>query len=154
MKTFETVRAKCKQIAEEIESFCGNNKYRCPICGEIIEWDDANYHPEDAMYTCDLCMSTFEEANLESIGIEDFFFSRECNNTIYRIDSNGNYHSVSTELCRFGSNENLIIIDTDKQAVTSLRALTEVEWGLSLEAVRELDKYFENDMNYMLYERR
>ena len=82
MKTFETVRAKCKQIAEEIESFCGNNKYRCPICGEIIEWDDANYHPEDAMYTCDLCMSTFEEANLESIGIEDFFFSIECTNTI------------------------------------------------------------------------
>ena len=42
MSTYETVRANCKKIAEEIESFCGKNKYRCPICGEIIEWDDAN----------------------------------------------------------------------------------------------------------------
>ena len=73
MNTYETVRANCKQIAEEIEIFCGKNKYRCPICGEIIEWDDANYNPEDALYTCEMCMSTFEEGNLEAVGIEDFF---------------------------------------------------------------------------------
>ena len=154
MNTYETVRANCKQIAEEIESFCGKNKYRCPICGEIIEWDDANYNPEDALYTCEMCMSTFEEGNLEAVGIEDFFFTRECSHTIYRVDSNGNYHSVKTEITRFKPDENLLIIDTEKQAVCSLRFFTEVEWGLSLQAVAAIDRFFENDMNYMLYERR
>ena len=154
MNTYETVRANCKQIAEEIESFCGKNKYRCPICGEIIEWDDANYNPEDALYTCEMCMSTFEEGNLEAVGIEDFFFTRECSHTIYRVDSNGNYHSAKTEITRFKPDENLLIIDTEKQAVCSLRFFTEVEWGLSLEAVAAIDRFFENDMNYMLYERR
>jgi predicted RNA-binding Zn-ribbon protein involved in translation (DUF1610 family) len=153
MKANESVRAKCKTIAEEIESFCGNNKYRCPICGKILEWDDANYYPEESVYTCDACMSTFDEAQLEAIGIEDFFFTRECTNTIYRIDSNGNYHSVKTELVRFDEKEPLIVIDTDRQAVYSLRFLTEIEWGLSLDAVAAIDKFFENDMNYMLYER-
>ena len=154
MSTYETVRANCKKIAEEIESFCGKNKYRCPICGEIIEWDDANYNPEDGLYTCEMCMSTFEEGNLEAVGIEDFFFTRECSHTIYRVDSNGNYHSVKTEITRFKPDENLLIIDTEKQAVCSLRFFTEVEWGLSLEAVAAIDRFFENDMNYMLYERR
>ena len=154
MKTYETIRANCKRIAEEIESFCGKNKYRCPNCGAIIEWDDANYNPEDALYTCEVCMVTFDEASLESVGIEDFFFKRDCTHTIYRIDSNGNYHSVKTELAHFDTNEHLIYIDTEKQAVCSLRLFTDIEWGLSLEAVAALDGYFENDMNYMLYERR
>jgi hypothetical protein len=99
-------------------------------------------------------MSTFEEGNLEAVGIEDFFFTRECSHTIYRVDSNGNYHSVKTEITRFKPDENLLIIDTEKQAVCSLRFFTEVEWGLSLEAVAAIDRFFENDMNYMLYERR
>ena len=154
MKTYETIRHNCKNIAEEIECFSGKNKYRCPICGSIIEWDDANYNPEDAIYTCECCFSTFEEANLESVGIEDFFFKRECVHPIYKIDSNGNYHSVKTELARFDADEIIIVIDTEKQAVCSTRHFTEVEWGLSLEAVEALDRFFENDMNYMLHEGR
>ena len=96
-----------------------------------------------------------EELFIQDIeGIEDFFFTRECSHTIYRVDSNGNYHSVKTEITRFKPDENLLIIDTEKQAVCSLRFFTEVEWGLSLEAVAAIDRFFENDMNYMLYERR
>lgn len=154
MKNYETIRANCKSIAEEIESFCGKNKYRCPVCGAIIEWDDANYNPENDSYTCNRCITTFEEANLEAVGVEDFFFKRECVHTIYRMDSNGNYHSVRTELARFDVDEILIVIDTEKQAVCSLRFFTEVEWGLSLEAVAAIDRFFENNMNYKLYEGR
>ena len=154
MKMYESIRANCKQIAEEIESFCGKNKYRCPICGEIIEWDDANYDPEEATYSCQFCMSNYAEGNLEAVGIEDFFFIRECTNTIYSIDSSSNYHSVKTELVRLNPDDPYIIIDTGKQAVCSLRFFTEVEWGLSLEAVNAIDSFFENDMNYIFSERR
>ena len=153
MRVYETIRNNCKTVAEEIEIFASKNKYRCPICGEIIEWDDASYDPAESMYTCHMCMQASHEGDFEHIGFEDFFLTRDFVHTIYRLDDNGKYHSVRTELKRHRDDETVIFIDTDRQAVYGLRFFTEVEWGLSLDAIAALDGYFENTMNNMLYGR-
>ena len=154
MKSYELVRANCKNIAEEIESFCGKNKYRCPICGEVFEWDDANYDPAESMYTCNMCMATVREGDFEAICFEDFFLTRDYTHTIYRLDEDGTYHSVQTELKRYSEDDITIYIDTDRHAVYAHRFFTEVEWGLSIDAVAALDNFFENNMSDMLHGRR
>ena len=64
---------------EVLKHFTNNQLYRCPCCGKIIEWDDANYNPEDATYTCPKCGETFNEFTLQAISlyelIEEMFIA-------------------------------------------------------------------------------
>lgn len=46
-----------------------NSLYRCPHCEKIIEWNDANYNPEESTYICQKCKNTFEESELEALSM-------------------------------------------------------------------------------------
>ena len=154
MKTYETIRSYCKQMAEELEICCSKKHYLCPICGDIIEWIDANFYPEDDLYLCEHCHINVDLESLEALNIEDFFYKNNCMHTLYRFDCDGNFISVKTEVKLPGADEPLLVIDTEKQAVYALRFLTDVEWGLSLEAIAAINNFFENTMKFTLVERR
>ena len=38
-------------IKDELKKFRNNSLYRCPHCEKIIEWNDANYNPEESTFT-------------------------------------------------------------------------------------------------------
>lgn len=56
-------------IKNELKNFRNNNLYRCSCCEKIIEWDDANYNPEEETYTCQKCKHTLNESELEALSI-------------------------------------------------------------------------------------
>ena len=56
-------------IKVELKKFRNNSLYRCPNCETIVEWNDANYNPEESTYTCPKCKDTFEESYLESLSM-------------------------------------------------------------------------------------
>jgi len=56
-------------IKDELKKFRNNSLYRCPHCEKIIEWNDANYNPEESTYTCQKCKDTFEESALEALSM-------------------------------------------------------------------------------------
>lgn len=60
------------QMIEELKDFKNEKLYRCPYCEKIIEWDDANYNPEENTFTCPLCNETYDETELECISIYDY----------------------------------------------------------------------------------
>ena len=73
-------------IKDELKNFRNNSLYRCPHCEKIIEWNDANYNPEESVYTCQKCNDAFEEYELEELSMFDFLeemflaFQRSKNN--------------------------------------------------------------------------
>lgn len=52
-----------KSLVNEIEAYCDRRMYRCPDCGEILEWSDEDYDLEENAYTCPHCGKTFDEVN-------------------------------------------------------------------------------------------
>ena len=50
--TFTENYEHCKRIGQDIEGIINGNFYRCPECGEIIEWNNANYNEDEYTYTC------------------------------------------------------------------------------------------------------
>ena len=63
----------CKAIADKLESIAEGSLYKCPECGEWIQWNDAQYNEESAEYTCQECGAVFEESDLESVSFYDYF---------------------------------------------------------------------------------
>ena len=58
-------------IKDELKKFRNSNLYKCSYCEKFIEWDDANYNPEESAYSCQKCKHTFNENELEALSIFD-----------------------------------------------------------------------------------
>ncbi len=134
-------REICKRTVNEIESYCENKMYRCPLCGEAIEWDDAQYNPRTDEYACPICKESFEESELEALSLYDYF-SKNIYDVEYRIDERKEYRSVEITVAGGGPN---IYIDTKKQAVMLRWWNESAEYGLLPETIKEIDGYFEEE---------
>lgn len=60
------------EIRETLDKFTSKSLYQCPCCEKIIEWDDANYYPDENSYTCPECMHSFDEDALQEITLLDY----------------------------------------------------------------------------------
>ena len=60
------------QIIEEMKQFKNARILRCPNCQKILEWDDANFNPEDNTFICQHCRYTDDESNFERIDLCDY----------------------------------------------------------------------------------
>lgn len=65
-------RNYCKDIADKLEAIANCTMYKCPECGEWIQWNDDQYNDEEATYTCPECGATVEESDLESVSFYDY----------------------------------------------------------------------------------
>ena len=63
----------CKSIANKLESIANGSLYKCPECGEWIKWDDNQYDNDNASYTCQECGAAFDENELETVSMYDYF---------------------------------------------------------------------------------
>lgn len=59
-------------IKDELKKFRNNSLYRCPNCETIVEWNDANYNPEESTYTCPVCWQSFDENESQSVTFIDY----------------------------------------------------------------------------------
>lgn len=106
-------REHCKSIVERLEAVAAGSFYRCPECGEWIEYKNEQYDEETATYTCQECNATFEENELEAISFYDYF-ENGILDVEFRIGSDRKYRSVKIMVAWGGPN---IYIDTAAKAV-------------------------------------
>ena len=105
-------RNTCKRIADELDAIAAGLVYRCPECGELIEWDNDQYNNDERTYTCPNCRKTFEENELEPIAMYDYF--ADAFDIEYRIGSDREYRSVQVMVACGGPN---IYVDTERKSV-------------------------------------
>lgn len=129
----------CKQIANEIEAYMDNENYRCPICGEIISWEDDNYNGERDEYACRHCHSSFDKDDMKQASIYEYL-SRSVYDIEYRINGNRQYLSVELMIAGGGPS---IYIDTGEKAVKLYWWFEKADYPLSAEACNAIDDYFE-----------
>lgn len=132
----------CKRIGEEIEGIINGNFYRCPECGEIIEWNNANYNEEEYAYTCSECGKTVEEDDLEPVDLFDYF--SDVLDIEYRIGSDKKYRSVRLLVAYGGPN---IYIDTASGSVELYWWTERASYRLTDDAVKAIDRTFEELFN-------
>lgn len=146
-KIYNENRNYCKSIAEDIDLYVNGDGYKCPDCGSVHPFEEyeANEHENEnglTAYYCPYCDAEIEESELESISIYDYFddiFDIE-----YRIGSNKEYRSVCVMIACGGPN---IYIDTATKNVEFYCWSERASYPLSLEAVNEIDNYFEELFN-------
>jgi predicted RNA-binding Zn-ribbon protein involved in translation (DUF1610 family) len=63
----------CKSIADKLEAISDGTLYKCPECGEWIEWEDSQYSAEEGIYICPECGAIFKENELEAVGMAEYF---------------------------------------------------------------------------------
>lgn len=105
-------RNTCKRIAEELDAIAAGRVYRCPECGEIIEWDNDQYNDDERTYTCPNCGKTLEENELEPFAMYDYF--ADVLDVEYRVGSDREYRSVQVMVACGGPN---IYVDTASKSV-------------------------------------
>lgn len=142
-KIYEENRNHCKAIAEDIELYISGDGYKCPICGRIDTFDAYEERKnEDNETFCPHCGGMLELSELEAISIYDYFddvFDIE-----YRVSSDKTYRSVCVMIACGGPN---IYIDTATKNVELYWWSDKASYPLSLEAVNEIDNYFEELFN-------
>lgn len=65
-------REYCARIARELDEIANRDCYKCPECGEIIAFDNAQYNQDSEEYTCQECGKTFPEDELEAYTVCDW----------------------------------------------------------------------------------
>ena len=142
-KIYEENRNHCKAIAEDIELYISGDGYKCPICGRIDTLDAYEERKnEDNETFCPHCGGMLELSELEAISIYDYF--ADALDTEYRIGGNKEYRSVCVMVACGGPN---IYIDTATKNVELYWWTDRASYPLSLEAVNEIDNYFEDLFN-------
>lgn len=133
----------CKSIADNLEKYADGNAYKCPRCGEIIEWDNDQYNADEGRYTCLECGEEFDESDLEAVSIYDYF-TDDIYDIEYRIGSDRQYRSVSLMVACGGPN---IYIDTKRKAVLLYWWTDYAEYPLTSSTCEAIDQYFEELFN-------
>ena len=101
----------CKAIADKLEAIADMRLYKCPECGEWIEWNGNQYDDESATYTCQECHAAIDESDLESVSFYDYF--ENALDIDYITDSKKQYKACRIMVAYGGPN---IYINTwDKQ---------------------------------------
>lgn len=131
-------REHCKRIAEELEAYAEETVYRCPECGEVIPWSNAQYSNETNLYTCQHCGDTFDADDLEALSVLDFI--QDAYDIEYRIGSDREYRSAKIMVACGGPN---IYIDTARRLVTLHWWTDYAEYPISSTACDALDEYME-----------
>ncbi len=131
----------CKNIANEIEAYNEHRMYRCPECGEVIEWNDDCYDLEESTFTCPRCEATFDEDELQALSIYDYL-AKNCYDVEYRIDSRGNYKSVELMVAGGGPN---IYIDTADNRVKLNWWFERAECSFLPDVGNAIDDYYEQE---------
>ena len=61
------------EILDDLKQFTSTKFYVCPYCDKHIEWDDADYYPEENLYICPKCRCEFNENELTELSAYDIF---------------------------------------------------------------------------------
>lgn len=129
-------REHCKRIALDLEAYADGRVYRCPECGEAIEWNNDNYNSEGANYTCSECGAVVEECELEALSLYDFF--EDCLDIEYRVDGYKELRGVRIMVTCGGPN---IYIDTATKAVELYWWRDRASYPISIDAVEAVDEW-------------
>lgn len=132
----------CKRIGQEIEGIINGNFYRCPSCGEIIEYINGHYNEEDNTYDCQTCGVLVDEADLEPVDLLDYF--SDALDIEYRIGSDKQYRSVRILVAYGGPN---IYIDTASGSVELYWWTERASYRLTDDAVEAINRTFEELFN-------
>ena len=135
-------RMHCKAIADKLEAITDGRIYRCPECGELIEWHDCQYDNESANYTCQECDATFEENELESVGFYDYFESAL--DIDYITNSKKEYKACRIMVAFGGPN---IYVNTWERKVELYWWTETASFPLSNEACSAIDEWAEEYFN-------
>lgn len=131
-------REHCKRIAKELEKYTDGEAYRCPKCGEVIEFENGQYNDDEAEYTCQCCGETFDESDLEALSAYDFI--ADAYDIEYRAGSDKEYRSARIMVAHGGPN---IYIDTARRLVRLYWWTDYAEYPISSSAADELDSILE-----------
>ena len=131
-------REHCKRIALELEAYINGDLYRCPECGEVIEWKNEQYNPVTGDFVCQACGHTVDDGELEAVSLYDFF--ADALDIEYRVGSDKEYRSVCVTVAFGGPN---IYIDTRSKAVELYWWTEHASFPLSLDAVEAVDDWAE-----------
>lgn len=137
-KTDKENREHCKSISEELDKVVNGQLYKCPMCGEVIVWNNDNYNDDEQTYTCSECGETFEESELVPVDLIDYF--ADCLDIEYRIGQFGAYRSVKIMVAYGGPN---IYIDTASGSVELYWWTDRASFPLSYNVVEAIDREFE-----------
>lgn len=140
-------RETCKRIANTIESIISGNLYKCPNCGEFInweEWEQSEHRNDDldTCYTCPNCDEEITEEDLEPVSLWDYF--NDVFDIEYRIGSDRQLRSVQIMVACGGPN---IYVDTATKAVELYWWTERASYYLSEEAVEAVNDLFEELYN-------
>lgn len=132
-------REHCKSIAERLDAVAAGFIYRCPECGEWIEFNNDQYNDENAEYTCQECNATFDESELEAVSFYDYFEGGiyDCE---FRVGSDLEYRSVKIMVACGGPN---IYIDTGSRAVELYWWTDSALYSLGSDTVDAIDEWAE-----------
>lgn len=136
--TISENQAHCKHIADTLEQIAENSVYKCPECGEFIQWNNDEYNTEDATYTCPHCNEVIEENELEAVSMLDYF--QDCLDIEYRVTSKNEYKSVQVMVACGGPN---IYVDTKTAAVELYWWGDSASWQMSRDTATAIDEAFE-----------
>lgn len=131
-------RAHCKRIADELEAYTEGTVYRCPECGEVIQWDNAQYNDDEGLYTCQCCGESFDECDLEPLGVYDFIADALDIEVSCSLDRE--YRGARIMVAFGGPN---IYIDTARKAVELYWWTDRAEYPISSSAADALDEAIE-----------
>lgn len=131
-------REYCKRIALDVEAYANGGVYRCPECGEVIEWNDDNYSKEEGLYTCSECDATLEENELEALSLWDYF--DDVLDIEYRIGADKQLRSVQIAVTLGGPN---VYIDTASCQVELYWWGDRASYPIDRDVCGEIDDLFE-----------
>ena len=131
-------REHCKHIAEELEKYANGEIYRCPECGEAIEWNNDQYNSEEASYTCSHCDATFEESELEALSLWDYLSDA----LDFRFLMASDKSVIAVKICVAFGGPN-IWIDTESQSVELYWWTDRASYPISRAVCDALDEWAE-----------
>ena len=128
----------CKAIADKLEAIADGRLYKCPECGEWIEWNDNQYDDENAIYTCPECSATFDESELETVSMYDYF--ENALDIDYVTNSNKEYKACRIMVACGGPN---IYVNTWERKVELYWWSDSASYNLSYDVCEAIDNWAE-----------
>lgn len=141
-KTDRENREHCKRIADDLEAVAEGRVYKCPECGELVGIENLVYDEDAQTYTCTQCGKTFDECDLEPVGMLDYF--ADVLDIEYRIGSDRDFRSVRLLVAYGGPN---IYVDTWSQQVELYWWTDRASFPLSSEVCDQINAAFEELFN-------